>query len=270
MFVRKDSPYKTFKDLQDSTLAYNCEASLSGYHCLKFFVKAFADDDRSVQLPFFKSVMRTGGHMYSVKAVYDGIADMCSLDCNVLAEMISTSEGSTMLSQLRSIELPTLSLTLHNRQIETTREGERERKLSINDGNSDSYGDIEGLMKISCRVSQDGRLGPNPAQPVVASNRLSSQQMHDIKQAFLGVADSVVPLPLTSVPSHGNNRRRRRKYVEVTSDYYNDIVMMMEELVDHQVVCTAMKGNKNLRSSVNELSKFSQKNSELGINVVKI
>ena len=69
--------------------------------------------------------------MYSVKAVYDGIADMCSLDCNVLAEMISTSEGSTMLSQLRSIELPTFSLTLPNRQIETTREGERERTLSI-------------------------------------------------------------------------------------------------------------------------------------------
>lgn len=250
VFVRKDSPYKTFKDLQDSTLAYNCEASLSGYHCLKNFVKAFADNDESVMLPFFKSVMRTGGHKHSAKAVCSGKADICSLDCNVIAELIHTPEGSAIMSQLRSIELPSLSLILRRRR--------EERQAEILDLGR-SVGDISEKIESSCIVSENGLLGPNPAQPVVASRRLSPQQMQDIKKAFLKVDDSEVPLPIINTASRNTNRARgkmRRKYVEVTADYYNDIVMMMEKLVDHHVMCDALKGNKNLRSSVTDMSEL--------------
>ena len=248
VFVREDSSYRTFNDLQGSRLAYNCEASLSGYHCLKNFVKALADDDNSVKLPFFKSVVRTGGHKHSAKAVCDSEADVCCLDCNIIADLLVTPEGNAIMSQLRSIELPSLSLMLRGRR--------EERQADIFDLSRDDIGNVSRERELSCIVSENGLLGPNPAQPVVVSNRLSQQQMLAIKKAFLGVDDSVVPLPITNAAYSNTNivkGRRRRKYVEVTSDYYNNIVMMMKELIDHQVICEALKGNQNLRSSVSDM-----------------
>ena len=244
IFVKKDSPFRTFKDLQGSTLAYNCETSLSGYHCLKNFLKAYADNDISVQLPFFKSVVRTGGHKNSAEAVCLGKADVCSLDCNVVAELINSAEGVAIMSQLRSMYLPSLSLVIKRSQGEG-RTGEIYMGENVNSVNNKE-------VVLSCSVSENGLLGPNPAQPVVASNRLSSQQMQDIKNAFLRLDDGLVPLPATTTSLHDRNAQRTtRRFVEVNAEYYNNVVVMMKELIDHHVICDALKGNENFRFLAN-------------------
>ena len=44
------------QDLRGSVFAYNDEASLSGFHCVKFFLKALSGLDESVLLPFFSGI----------------------------------------------------------------------------------------------------------------------------------------------------------------------------------------------------------------------
>ena len=55
LFVHKESPYVCIQDLQDSIFAYNDESSLSGFHCMIFFLKALGSQDKSIRLPFFSS-----------------------------------------------------------------------------------------------------------------------------------------------------------------------------------------------------------------------
>jgi ABC-type phosphate/phosphonate transport system substrate-binding protein len=53
LFVHKESPYVSIQDLQDSIFAYNDESSLSGFHCMNFFLKTLNSQDESIRLPFF-------------------------------------------------------------------------------------------------------------------------------------------------------------------------------------------------------------------------
>ena len=203
VYVRADSRFRNFGDLQGSKLAYNCEASLSGFHCLKFFVQSYAEYDSSVSLPYFSDVLRTGGHKNSVQAVIDGRADLCSLDCNVLAELLGSEVGKEKMAQLRPIDIPSLTL-----------------KVVDDDGNAKVFS-----------VSRDGLLGPNPGQPVVASTRLSPNQIKSIKQAFLEASEEVVPIPAL---------RGRARYVEVSAEYYDPIVLMMRATDDTRVISKKM------------------------------
>ena len=80
LYVRKESELVSVDQLQGTTFAYNDESSLSGLHCVSFFIKAL--DQRHPQrymLPFFASVIRTGAHRNSLQAVIDGDADVLAL-----------------------------------------------------------------------------------------------------------------------------------------------------------------------------------------------
>jgi ABC-type phosphate/phosphonate transport system substrate-binding protein len=157
LYVRNDSNYSNIFDLQNSIFAFNDENSLSGFHCLRFFLKVYADLNPSVSLPFFSTVFRSGSHINSVNAVVNGTADCLILDSNVLLEMLSTSKGKELLSHLRTISLP-----------------------SLTSGNS-------------C-ISREGVLGPNPIQPVVVSKRLSNDLISKIKIAFDNIDFSSIPM----------------------------------------------------------------------------
>ena len=217
VYVRADSDFQSFRDLQGSRLAYNCQASLSGFHCLKFFIQSYAKYDSSVCLPYFSEVVRTGGHKSSVQAVVDGRADICALDCNVLAEMLSSEAGKEIMEKLRPIDIPALTLVVKD---------ERDQEMSF------------------C-VSKSGLLGPNPAQPVVVSTRLSPEQIESIKAAFLGASEEVVPIPAL---------RGRARYVEVSAEYYDPIVHMMRATDDMRVICESMLSKTVVSSPITLLA----------------
>ena len=72
----------SIEQLQGRVLAYNDEASLSGLHCVSFFLKALSErHPNTCTLPFFSSAVRTGAHRLSVQAVVEGRADVLALVC---------------------------------------------------------------------------------------------------------------------------------------------------------------------------------------------
>jgi ABC-type phosphate/phosphonate transport system substrate-binding protein len=183
LFVRRDSGLSELNQLQGHTFAYNDGASLSGYHCLRFFLQSYcssnnnncsssgnsrssiddegpssdADGGRPLRLPFFSRIIPTGGHLHSLRAVSSGLADVCCCDCEVLDRLQKASatdpDLAALLDSLQPVSLP-----------------------SSGDGSGDNGSDGASL------------LGPNPAQPVVASVRLSVELRRRIAAAFLAVA----------------------------------------------------------------------------------
>lgn len=97
VLVHKSSRYHAFKDLHDAILAYNDVYSLSGFHCVRFHVA-----ELQLQEPFFRSCIRTGGHLNSVQALVDGLADAAAIDISVIRALIT--EGSPLLDDLRVLE----------------------------------------------------------------------------------------------------------------------------------------------------------------------
>lgn len=187
IYVHKDSRFKCIADLNGASFAYNDEASLSGFHCIKFFMKALQASDNSITFPFFSSIMRTGAHKNSVKFIIEKKADVAVLDCNVVESLLQTSSGRDMMEQCRRIYVPSMSVQL-----------------------------LDGDMPLQCCVSMDGYLGPNPAQPIVASKRLPLDEIIRLKQALLNVSSEALA-PLKAV-----------KFVEVHEDYYKNIGLMMQ------------------------------------------
>mmetsp|Transcript_19932 Transcript_19932/g.33600 ORF Transcript_19932/g.33600 Transcript_19932/m.33600 type:complete len:301 (-) Transcript_19932:258-1160(-) len=210
LFVRKDTPYTSLHQLQNATFAYNDETSLSGYHSLRIFIREYflmhnsstsgsndtthcctnhdSDDEhmRSISLPFFRSVIRTGAHVKSVELVVNGGADVLCLDENIRFSLSQTRHGQHLLSQLREIPVPSLTDTIeHFNENNTTPRSNLRNPPSC-----------QGISPIpnqyyeqrDCILStKDGRLGPNPLQPVLVSNRLSPVLQQRIKNAFLDV-----------------------------------------------------------------------------------
>ena len=79
--VRAADPAATLADLRGRRVAYNGTDSQSGYNSLRALVAPLAR-----QGTFFASQLETGGHLRSVMAVRDGLADVASIDCVSLAE----------------------------------------------------------------------------------------------------------------------------------------------------------------------------------------
>ncbi len=198
IYVRADSCFYDIAQLQDSIFAYNDESSLSGYHCMKFFLKGLKESQIcSIRLPFFRGVLRTGAHVASLRALVNHKADAAVVDCKVVADLMETVSGRELLKSCRSIYIPSCSLTVQN-------------------GSS-----VESIMY---NVSMDGKLGPNPAQPIVTSRRLSARQIELIKTALLSCSeDSLAPLRCT-------------RFVEVDDTFYNNITMMMEACIGVDII----------------------------------
>ena len=218
LFVRADSSYMTFEDLQGSRFAYNDDSSLSGYHCVIFFLRsymAFVSQSRK-QLPssgrdltppiptmfldtpsevFFSSGTATGSHYNSVCAVLSDKADVMCLDCNVLAQLSQSPEGKEKLRQLRAIDVPGV---LHYPTEELT-----------------WIGGAGGLLIPTS--THTGHLGPNPSQPVVVSNRLPAVLQKRIQTAFLRMGPEVLRPMMVS------------HFVAVDANYYLSVTCMIED-----------------------------------------
>jgi ABC-type phosphate/phosphonate transport system substrate-binding protein len=192
-YVRKDSHYNAFEDLQGSVFAFNDEMSLSGLHCARHFVWAYYSAQKSISLPFFQSLVRTGGHANSVIAVVEGRADVLALDCKVLEALLQDESGAKLVSQLRPILVPDvihLCRDIHDNQ-----------------------------RTLLCTVSKNGLLGPNPAQPIVASRRLDPAVRERVMQGLLSLTSEQLEPRMTGI----------KCYAPVDEKYYESVAAMMLE-----------------------------------------
>ena len=230
LYVHKDSLISCFEELHNTIFAYNDETSLSGYHSLKFYIREYyllnvdqqshnpihtvmrseEDDEicevRKITLPFFRSCIRTGAHVKSVQAVINGEADVLCLDENIHLSLSQTEEGREQLSLLRPIPVPYLS-----QAIDYSRNNEK----------------LNGTVPPICRKfvsnsvlsTKDGRLGPNPLQPVLASNRLSVRLQRRIQEAFLDVCFTFEIRQIIDF----------QRYVTMDESYYDFVKYMMQQ-----------------------------------------
>ena len=80
LVVRAGDPASRLADLRGRRVAYNSTSSQSGYNSLRALVAPLSTHGR-----FFGSHLETGGHLASVHAVRDSLADIASIDCVSLA-----------------------------------------------------------------------------------------------------------------------------------------------------------------------------------------
>lgn len=95
--VRADAQYKTFANLRGARWAYNEKNSHSGFHVVRYFLAT-----RNLNGNFFRRVVESGAHQYSVELILCGDVDAAAIDRTVL-EMMSANEPSPA-SRLRVIE----------------------------------------------------------------------------------------------------------------------------------------------------------------------
>ncbi len=176
VLVRVDSPFQNILDLSGAVFGYNDEYSLSGFHCMKIFLKALSlqTAQHAVAAPFYSKQVRTGSHTNSIDALYDNTVDVIAMDCNVLARLEHEIAWQEKLSKLRILHIPDISLPLNE---------------VGGDGNVTASGEQQRHI---CPVATDGRLGPHPSQPIVASRAVDEETKQLFKRALLSIDSSVV------------------------------------------------------------------------------
>lgn len=184
IFVRNDSRFKCFEDLRGAVFAYNDDTSLSGYYCMQFFLLAYNLHSGLEARPFFSKAFKTGAHVNSLCAVLEGRADVLAVDCTVMKTLQLREEWQEKLSHMRSIKVPDLFQPIGN------------------DG-------------AAYRVSDNGLLGPHPAQPVVVSRHVDSFIMDALRAALLGL------------PREALQRIQAERYMAVDESYYKSVVAMI-------------------------------------------
>lgn len=80
VIVRRDSPARSFADLEGGSWAYNDRCSLSGYRGLVNKLDEIGAEER-----FFERLVHSGSHLRSIELVASGEADAASIDSNALA-----------------------------------------------------------------------------------------------------------------------------------------------------------------------------------------
>jgi ABC-type phosphate/phosphonate transport system substrate-binding protein len=76
LLVREDDQARSVADLRGRKVAFNAEDSQSGCNTLRAMVAPLSSDGR-----FFAGAVVTGAHTASMRAVADGHADLCAVDC---------------------------------------------------------------------------------------------------------------------------------------------------------------------------------------------
>lgn len=74
--VAEDSPATTLEDLRGGRVAVNGYDSQSGFNALRALVAPLARDGG-----FFREAIETGRHAASLRAVAEGAAEVCAVDC---------------------------------------------------------------------------------------------------------------------------------------------------------------------------------------------
>ncbi len=96
LVVARDSGHQTLADLHGSRAVYNGPDSQSGMNVFRHEVSRIAGGP-----PFFSSVKESGGHLASLHAVAEGMADIASVDAVCWA--LACRELPGLVSRLRSI-----------------------------------------------------------------------------------------------------------------------------------------------------------------------
>lgn len=97
VMVPRDSPVRSFSDLQGCVWSYNDTCSLSGYRGLLARLGSLDQDTG-----FFGRMLRSGSHLASIGLLLDGRADAASIDSNVLG--ILMERRPSLRDELRVVE----------------------------------------------------------------------------------------------------------------------------------------------------------------------
>lgn len=96
LVVARDSNHEVLTDLRGRRAVYNGPDSQSGMNAFRYEVARIAGG-----APFFSSVKESGGHLASLHAVAEGVADIASVDAVCWA--LACRELPDLASKLRSI-----------------------------------------------------------------------------------------------------------------------------------------------------------------------
>ena len=257
LYVHKKSTYNTLQELQGCIFAYNDDASLSGYHCLRFLLKQYAtsstttktnnkNDEKieeeeeeeqknmnDITLPFFSRAICTGGHLLSIKAIALGDADVACIDCVVVQDLLAKAAAAASaddnddtttscqhsslwyFNQLRPLHAPPQFVYTKG----NTSRHEKSSSLSVQEEEDEQ-------PPLSLHNDDDGRIGPNPAQPVVISKNINIDLRYRIQEAYLSLHKYV---SLSSINA--------THFVSVTSQHYESIDSMMKECEGLDIIC---------------------------------
>lgn len=243
LYVHKNSTYNTLQDLQGCTFAYNDDASLSGYHCLRFLLNHYASTTKNdeeekktmeITLPFFSRAICTGGHLSSIRAIALGNADVACIDCVIIQNLLARAAAAEAhedddtttscqhsslwyFNQLRPLHAPPFVYT---------------KGTAVNSTLSLSVQEVEPLSQQQQKQEQeqlidnDGRVGPNPAQPIVVSTNIDIALRSRIHKAYLSLHNH------TSLSA-----MNATLFVTVTPQHYEAIDTMMQECEGLDILC---------------------------------
>ena len=97
VIVRKDSPFKTFKDLRGASWAYNEPNSQSGYNIVRYHLATTGETGK-----YFGRVVASGSHLNSIHMILNSQIDASAIDSTTLElEFLKRPE---LYSELRIIE----------------------------------------------------------------------------------------------------------------------------------------------------------------------
>lgn len=145
------------EQLQGTRVAFNDEASLSGFHAIReWLARDTHSVDRRSTAPadFFSSWLRTGGHAKSLAALRDGRADAAAIDVLVWTRMRTSSPEQC--AGLHELPLDDVTLVTSASQpfvagahvSEDTRRKLSEGLLALHEGS----GSADGTMTLEGRV----------------------------------------------------------------------------------------------------------------------
>lgn len=97
VIVRRDSPYRTFRELRGACWAYNEPGSHSGYNVTRHHLLTLGETNG-----FFGQVVAAGFHQTAIRMVARGEVDAAAIDCQVLA--VEQRDHPWLAGQLRVIE----------------------------------------------------------------------------------------------------------------------------------------------------------------------
>ena len=263
LYVHKNSSYKSLQELRGRVFAYNDDASLSGYHCLRFLLNHYAstttnnnnnnNNDEKVEeeggqkkmmditIPFFSRTVCTGGHISSMKAIAMGNADVACIDCVVVQDLLAKAAAAAAAASEDDNEDTTTTTSCQDSSLWYFNQLRPLHAPPFVYTEGDTNKETSSLtVKHDERLSQqrqqhhqdnnnnnnDGRVGPNPAQPIVISKNINIDLRNRIQRAYLSLHDH------TSL-SHINATH----FVSVTPRHYDAIDAMMQECEGIDIIC---------------------------------
>jgi len=97
VIVRRDRPFRSFRDLRGASWAYNEPRSHSGFNVVRSYLADIAASDE-----FFSAVVESGAHSASLEMILSGHVDSAAIDSTMLEWLIA--ERRDLPERIRVIE----------------------------------------------------------------------------------------------------------------------------------------------------------------------